>query len=430
MSKIYYVSDADFEIQFAKLYHSKEEMSPAVIKTVQDILNDVQNNGDKAVFQYTEKFDNVSLSADTIKFSATEIQDAVNSCSADILNALSHAKDRIKSFHTATLPSPICYTDDIGVHLEMRYTPIARVGLYVPGGTASYPSSVIMNAVPAKVAGVRDIAMCVPTPNGHINPYVLAAAHIVGVSEIYKIGGAQAIGALAYGTQTIPKVLQITGPGNAYVAAAKRHVYGIVGVDMIAGPSEVLIVADKTANPEWVATDILAQAEHDVSAQALVITDDASLAQEILKQVERILPTLPRHNIAKSSWENNGAVLCIDHIHNAYPYIDKIASEHLELCVHNAKTYSKRVQNAGAIFLGNTTPEAIGDYIGGPNHVLPTARSASFASGLGVMDFMKRTSVLGCSVNALAHIGPDAVKLAKTEGLDAHALSVMKRLDS
>lgn len=429
MSKIYYISDANFETQFSQILHGKDEMSPAVMQTVQNILTDVQNYGDKAIFEYTEKFDNVSLSTDTIKFSETEIQNAVNQCDPDILNALAHAKDRIERFHTATLPTPVCYTDDIGVHLEMRYTPIARVGLYVPGGTASYPSSVLMNAIPAKVAGATDIAMCVPTPNGHMNPYVLATAHIVGVNEIYKIGGAQAIGALAYGTETIPKVSQITGPGNAYVAAAKRLVYGAVGIDMIAGPSEILIVADKTANPEWVATDILAQAEHDVSAQSLVITDDEILAQEILQQVNRILPTLPRCDIATASWQNNGAILCLDNIQNAYPYIDRIASEHLQLCVHNADIYSQHVQNAGAIFLGNTTPEAIGDYIGGPNHVLPTARSASFANGLGVMDFMKRTSVLRCSSDSLVKIGPDAVKIAQTEGLDAHALSITKRLE-
>ncbi len=429
MSKILYTSDGDFSDTFLALLSGKDELSAQVIRTVEDILHNIRTRGDAALFEYIQRFDNIALRADTVRFSDAEIAHALQACDADIVRALKHAKQRIEDFHIKTLPAPVRYTDAVGVHLEMRYTPVARAGLYVPGGTASYPSSVLMNAVPAQVAGVANIVIAVPTPNGHINPYVLAAAHIAGVSEIYKIGGAQAIGALAYGTESIPKVSQITGPGNAFVAAAKRSVYGTVGIDMMAGPSEVLIVADKTANPEWVACDVLAQAEHDTAAQSIVITDDSGLADKIIRHINRILPTLPRHNIAKASWDTHGAIICVDSIQDALPLVDAIAPEHLQICVHNAEQYSKQVKNAAAIFLGNHAPTAIGDYIGGTNHVLPTARSAHFASGLGVLDFMKRTTVLGCPHHSLQQIAPDAIKLAQTEGLDAHALSLAKRLE-
>ncbi len=428
MSKILYTTDNNFAATFQNLLARKDEMSAEVIKTVDDILYNVRTRGDAAVFEYTQKFDAVGINAHTVQFSESEIADAVRNCDRDIINALHHAKQRIENFHARTLPDAISYTDDVGVHLEMCYTPVASAGLYVPGGTASYPSSVLMNAVPAKVAGVKKIVIAVPTPNGHINPYVLAAAQIAGVTHIYKIGGAQAIGALAYGTQTIPQVAQIAGPGNAFVAAAKRAVYGIVGIDMIAGPSEVLIVADKTAHAEWVAYDVLAQAEHDTAAQCIVITDDKTLSQNIQAHIAHILPTLPRHNIAKTSWHNKGAIICVDDVQQTIDMVNTIAPEHLQICTENPAQYAKRVQNAGAIFLGNYGPTAIGDYIGGPNHVLPTARSATFASGLGVLNFMKRTTVLGCDARSIQKIGPDAIKLATTEGLNAHALSIAKRL--
>ena len=346
------------------------------------------------------------------------------------LKALKFAHDRITDFHRRQKPADLRFTDGVGVELGWRWRPIDAVGLYVPGGAASYPSSVIMNAVPAKVAGCRRLAMVMPTPDGHINPLALAAARIAGVDEIYRVGGAQAIAALAYGTDTIPPVDKIVGPGNAYVAAAKRRVFGVVGIDMIAGPSEVVVLADRSADPRFVAADLLAQAEHDEAAQSILITDDASLAREVEAEVDRQLARLPRAKIAGASWRDNGAIIVCPSLEAALPLVDRLAPEHLEIMAHDAEALSDKIANAGAIFLGAHTPEAIGDYVGGSNHVLPTARSARFSSGLGVLDFMKRTSLLKCDARSLDALGPAAVTLGKAEGLEAHARSVAMRLES
>jgi histidinol dehydrogenase len=339
------------------------------------------------------------------------------------------AKERIEVYHRAQRPEDFMTTDALGVTLGWRWTALESVGLYVPGGLASYPSSVLMNAVPAKVAGVPRVAMVVPTPRGETNPLVLAAARLAGVDEIFRIGGAQAVAALAYGTASITPVVKITGPGNAYVAAAKRRVFGQVGIDMIAGPSEVLVLADSSANPDWIAADLLAQAEHDPVAQSILITDSASLADAVEKAVERQLQTLPKAEIAGASWRDYGAIILVDRLDDAIPLVDRLAPEHLEIETENAEELAAKVRNAGSIFLGSHTPEAIGDYVGGPNHVLPTARSARFSSGLGVLDFMKRTSILKCDAQALRVLGPAAIALGRSEGLEGHARSVAIRLN-
>ncbi len=429
MSNILKNTSVNFESQFIELLNAKREMSADVDITVKAILNNVRTNGNKALFAYTSKFDNLDLDETNVMISPEIVADAIGKCEPKVLDVLRLSAKRIEDFHAKTLPKDLYYTDEIGVKLGMRYTPVESAGLYVPGGTASYPSSVLMNAIPARVAGVSRLVMVVPTPNGDINPYVLAAADICGITEIYRVGGAQAIGALAFGTETISPVVQITGPGNAYVATAKRQVYGCVGIDMIAGPSEILVVADKGANPEWVAMDLLSQAEHDVSAQSILITDNKTLAECVQVEISKILETLPRRGIAKKSWDDFGAIIIVDDLENAVSLIDRIAPEHLELCMENADEYAMRVNNAGAIFLGYYTPEAIGDYIGGPNHVLPTARSARFASGLGVVDFMKRTTILGCSRETLNVLGVPAMDLASVEGLEAHGLSIGMRID-
>ena len=421
-------SDANFSDVFAKLLCAKREMSVDVDTTVKAIIDDVRENGDKALFAYTAKFDNLELDSQSVRISQEMIQDAIEKCDAEVLNAFKISAKRIEEFHSKTLPIDLSYTDNIGVKLGMRYTPVESAGLYVPGGTASYPSSVLMNAIPARVAGVERLVMVVPTPNGDINPYVLAAADICGVTEIYRVGGAQAIASLAFGTESIAPVVKITGPGNAYVATAKRQVFGHVGIDMIAGPSEILVVADKNANPEWVAMDLLSQAEHDVSAQSILITPCETLATQVVKSVEKILETLPRTVIATKSWQDFGAVIVVDAMDDSIDLVNAIAPEHLELAMENAQHYAESIKNAGAIFLGYFTPEAIGDYIGGPNHVLPTARSARFASGLGVVDFMKRTTILGCNADNLQKIGHQAICMSTEEGLHAHGMSVSLRL--
>lgn len=420
--------DADFAQSFEALLHAKRETAEDVNAAVAAVLADVRTRGDAAVIDFTRRWDRLELTPATLRITDAEVDAAVAACDTRTLDALRLAADRIEAFHRKQVPEVLSYTDAAGVRLGARWTPVGAVGLYVPGGTAAYPSSVLMNAVPARVAGVPRIAMVVPTPDGKLNPLVLAAARISGITEIYRIGGAQAVGALAYGTQTIAPVDTITGPGNAFVAAAKRQVYGTVGIDMIAGPSEILVVADGANDPAWIAADLLSQAEHDVSAQSILITDDAGFADAVMAAVDAHLRTLPRAEIAGTSWRDHGAVVLVPTLADAVPLIDRLAPEHLELAVADPDALAARIRNAGAIFLGRHTPEAIGDYVAGPNHVLPTARSARFSSGLNVLDFMKRTTLVGCDPASLARIGPAAVALAEAEGLDAHALSVSIRL--
>jgi histidinol dehydrogenase len=411
------------------LLDAKREASADVEAAVRAIVNDVARRGDAAVRDYTLKFDQLDLAAAGARVPAEEIAAAVRSCSRDALDALELAQRRIETYHRRQLPQDDRFVDPLGVELGARWTAIEAVGLYVPGGTAAYPSSVLMNAVPAKIAGVPRIVMVVPSPGGKLNPLILAAAKLAGIDDLFRIGGAQAIAALAYGTETIAPVAKIVGPGNAFVAAAKRMVFGKVGIDMIAGPSEVLIVADSGGNPDWIAADLLAQAEHDTSAQAILITDDERLAGEVERAVARQLAALPRGDVATASWRDNGAVILVRAIEEALPLIDAIAPEHIEIAVADSEGLAKRIRNAGAIFLGAHTPEAIGDYVAGSNHVLPTARSARFSSGLGVLDFMKRTSILKCGPEQLRKLADAAITLGTAEGLDAHARSIAIRLN-
>lgn len=422
-------SASDFEAEFRAFLSAKREMDEDVDQAVAAILADVRKRGDAAVLHYTMRFDRLELSAESMRIPASELAAAVDRCPAETIAALKTAKSRIEAYHRRMLPQDFRYRDDQGVELGARWTAVSAAGLYVPGGLAAYPSSVLMNAVPAKVAGVGRLTMTVPTPGGVTNDLVLAAAHISGVDEVFRIGGAQAVGALAYGTETIRAVDKIVGPGNAYVAAAKRRVFGLVGIDMIAGPSEILVVADNANDPDWLAADLLSQAEHDESAQSILITDDAAFAKTVMAAVERQLQGLSRKDIAGKSWAEHGCVILVRDWEQALPIIDRIAAEHLELAVADPEPLAARIRNAGAIFLGRHTPEAVGDYVAGPNHVLPTARSARFSSGLGVLDFMKRTSLIGCDAAALRAIGPAAVALAEAEGLGAHGRSVSIRLN-
>ncbi|MGF9760532.1 histidinol dehydrogenase [Microvirga sp. 0TCS3.31] len=421
--------DASFPQAFAALLSAKREVSEDVDQAVRAIIEDVVVRGDEALIDFTYRFDGLALQPETLRVSDAEIAAAEAQCTQEALEALALAKERIETYHREQRPKDFKTTDPVGVTLGWRWTAIESVGLYVPGGLASYPSSVLMNAVPAKVAGVPRIAMVVPTPRGETNPLVLAAARLAGVDEVFRIGGAQAVAALAYGTESIKPVAKIVGPGNAYVAAAKRRVFGQVGIDMIAGPSEVLILADDHGNPDWIAADLLAQAEHDTAAQSILITDSPALADAVEKAVERQLKTLPKAEIAGASWRDFGAIILIDRLENAIPLVDRLAPEHLEIETENAEELAAQVRNAGSIFLGSHTPEAIGDYVGGPNHVLPTARSARFSSGLGVLDFMKRTSILKCDAGALRALGPAAIALGRSEGLEGHARSVAIRLN-
>ena len=422
-------SDADFEAAFIALLGAKREDSPDVDAVVADIIADVRARGDAAVLELTAKFDRLELAADGLAFSADEMDREIAKVSAEDRAALELAAKRIWAYHERQLPRDESWTDDVGATLGWRWGPVSAAGLYVPGGLASYPSSVLMNAIPAKVAGVPRLAIVVPTPDGICNPLVLLAARIAGVDEVYRIGGAQAVAALAYGTQTIPPVDKITGPGNAFVAAAKRRVFGKGGIDMIAGPSEILVIADKDNDPDWIATDLLSQAEHDESAQSILITDDAAFGRAVAASVDRQLETLERCAIAGPSWRDYGAIITVGSLAEAVELSDRIAPEHLELCVADPVALSEQITHAGAIFIGAWTPEAIGDYIGGPNHVLPTARSARFSSGLSVLDFMKRTTLAQMTPQALKAIGPAAERLAKSESLQAHGLSVRARLD-
>ncbi|AOW46745.1 histidinol dehydrogenase [Acetobacter ascendens] len=421
--------EPNFETAFTTLLSNREEQGQEVHKPVADILAAVRKEGDAALCAFTERFDRLPLTAQQLAFTAQEVEQARAKVSPELLEALDVAAQRIESFHKNQLPSDIRYTDDVGMTLGMRWIPLDAVGLYVPGGKAAYPSSVLMNAIPAKVAGVRRLAMCVPTPDGVINPLVLAAAHRAGVTEIYRVGGAQAVGAMAYGTQTIRPVDRIVGPGNAYVAEAKRQVFGYVGIDSIAGPSDVVVIADSNTNPRLIALDLLAQAEHDECAQATLITPDAAFADTVIQAVEAELRVLSRAAIAGASWARNGAVLICRDMQEAVELANRLAPEHLELMVDDPESLFAHVRHAGAAFLGRFCPEAIGDYVGGPNHVLPTSRTARFASGLSVFDFMKRTTFLSGGPDALRQIGPAAVALAQAEGLEAHALSVSARLD-
>jgi histidinol dehydrogenase len=422
-------TDADFEARFSALLGMKREESEDVDQAVAAIIADVRARGDAAVLELTARFDRLSLTPETMAFTAAEIDAECAKVSPEDRAALELAAERIRAYHARQLPHDEMWTDDAGASLGWRWTPVSAAGLYVPGGIATYPSSVLMNAIPAKVAGVQRLVITCPTPGGAVNPLVLLAARIAGVDTIYRIGGAQAVAALAYGTQTIAPVDKITGPGNAYVAAAKRRVFGRVGIDMIAGPSEILVIADRDNDPDWIALDLLSQAEHDPSTQSILITDDAGFAALVTQAVEKRLQTLERRDIAGAAWRDNGAVIVTRDLSEAAFLSNRMAPEHLELCTADPEGLSQQITHAGAIFLGAWTPEAIGDYVGGPNHVLPTARSARFSSGLSVMDFVKRTTLAKMTPEALAQIGPAAERLAISESLQAHGLSVRARLD-
>lgn len=417
-----------FADAFGAFLDAKRGVEAEADAAAAEIIAAVRSRGDTALIELTTRFDRIRLTPDTLRVTAAEIEAAKSSCPPAALKALALAAERIEDFHRRQLPADLDYRDSSGVRLGARWRAIEAVGLYVPGGAAAYPSSVLMSALPARVAGVDRVVVAVPAPDGRLNPLVLAAAHISGVTELYRVGGAQAIAALAYGTETIRPVDKIMGPGNAYVAAAKRRVFGAVGIDLIAGPSEILVVADGKNDPAWIAADLLSQAEHDAVAQSVLITDDASFADAVAAAAERHLATLPRAKVARESWENYGAIIVVGGLDEACALVDRLAPEHLELAVADPDALAARIRNAGAIFLGRHTPEAIGDYVAGPSHVLPTSRSARFSSGLGVLDFMKRTSLVACGPAELAAIGPAAVTLAEAEGLDAHALSVALRL--
>ncbi len=421
--------DAGFEAQFQTFLGTKREVDSDVDQVVAGIIADVRARGDAAVIDLTAKFDRLELTPETLVFSQAETDAAIAEVPVAEADALRLAADRIRAFHERQLPEDAWWQDDSGAQLGWRWSAVDAAGLYVPGGLASYPSSVLMNAIPARVAGVERLVICAPTPDGKVNPLVLFAARLSGVDTVYRIGGAQAVAAMAYGTETIAKVDKITGPGNAFVAAAKRRVFGTVGIDMIAGPSEILVIADKDNDPDWIAVDLMSQAEHDENAQSILITDDAAFGQAVATAVEKRLETLERRAIAGPSWRDFGAIIRVRDLNEAATLSDRLAPEHLELCVADADSYAQKIKHAGAIFIGSYTPEAIGDYVGGPNHVLPTARSARFSSGLSVLDFMKRTTLAKMTPAALSTIGPAAETLAKSESLEAHGLSVRLRLD-
>ena len=424
------IAAPDFEAQFVALLSQARETTETVDRAVSDIIAAVRARGDGAVIDYTTRFDRMALTADRLRISTAEIDAAVAQISPELAGSLDLAATRIEAFHRAQLPQDLLMTDDAGVTMGMRWTALDAVGLYVPGGKAAYPSSVLMNAIPARAAGVSRIAMCVPTPDNILNPLVLAAARRAGVTEIYRIGGAQAVAALAYGTATIAPVDRIVGPGNAYVAEAKRQVFGRVGIDNIAGPSEVVVLADADNDPRRIAVDLLAQAEHDEAAQSILITDDAAFADAVAAAVQAELPTLPRAAIAGASWEAHGAIIVVDTWDQAIALVDRLAPEHLQLMLRDPDAVFAKVRHAGAVFLGAFCPEAVGDYVAGPNHVLPTGRTARFASGLSVFDFLKRTTFVSATQAALNAIGPAGVALAEAEGLQAHARSIALRLDS
>lgn len=429
MSRLLFAKETTFENAFAALISATREEKNDVDGAVAAILADVKTRGDAAVLDYTARWDRQTLTPAQLAFSKAEIQGASKLCDVATLDALHTAAERITDYHRRQIPKDELYTGAHGIKLGWRWTPVSSAGLYVPGGTAALFSSVLMNAIPAKVAGVPRLVVTLPTPDGKTNPLMLAACAIVGVDEVYRIGGAQAIGALAYGTATISPVDKIVGPGNAYVASAKKQVFGTVGIDMIAGPSEILVVADASNDPAWIAADLLSQAEHDPSSQSILITDSEGFAKRVLAAVDGHLKTLPRAEIARASWQKHGAVIIVGTLMDAAALVNRIAPEHLELAVNDAKPLLAAIRHAGAIFIGRHTPEALGDYIAGPSHVLPTSGTARFSSGLGVFDFLKRTSIVDCPAGGLAAIGPSALAMARAEGLDAHALSVAIRLN-
>ena len=418
--------DKNFAADFEALLHSRDQAEEDVAAKVKTIIAEVRERGDAALIELTNKFDQAGVTPERLRLSTRELEVPVSKTQS---GAIETAAARIEAYHEMQLPENALFTDEVGAKLGWRWTPVDSVGLYVPGGTASYPSSVLMNAIPAKVAGVTRIVMVTPASKGKINPLVLAAARRAGISEIYRIGGAQAVAALAYGTETIKPVDKIVGPGNAYVAAAKRQVFGQVGIDSIAGPSEILVIADGANDPDWIAADLLSQAEHDPSSQSILITDDSGFADKVVGAAERALATLPRKDIAAQSWNNHGGIIVVEKLDDAASLSDRVAPEHLEIATADPKAFSQKLRHAGAIFLGRHTPEAMGDYIAGPNHVLPTSRSARFSSGLSVLDFMKRTTLLSLDAAAIKALGPDAITLAEAEGLDAHARSIAARLN-
>jgi len=422
-------SHPEFDNDFGNFAAQRRDVNSNITNIVSNIITDVRARGDQALLEFTDNFDGLKFSsADQLRLSDGDLMEASNLVRDRELRALKHAAARIHSFHDKQLPPDMTYEDDVGVKLGVRWTPVEAVGIYVPGGTAAYPSSVLMNAIPAKVAGVKRLIMAVPPSEQTVNPLVLEAARLSGVDEIYRVGGAQAVAALAYGTETIVSVDKITGPGNAYVTEAKRQVFGRVGIDMIAGPSEILVVADAENDPSWIAADLISQAEHDVSSQSVLITDSAAMADAVSDAVNKLLSMLPRGEIARESWETHGCIILVANIEECVGLVNRLAPEHVELAVQSPKSLSEKINNAGTIFLGHYTPEAVGDYVAGPNHVLPTSGNARFSSGLSTMDFMKRTTFVECDKKALERIGPDAVTLANAEGLDAHALSVSMRL--
>lgn len=420
---------AEFAAELDRLLNAKRENDDDVARVVRTIIADVRARGDDALCDYARRFDRVTLTLESLRVCDDEMAAAEAACDKAALAALDLAATRIEDYHTRQVPHDERYVDDTGTTLGWRWTPLDSVGIYVPGGTASYPSSVLMNAVPALVAGVARIVMTTPATDGRIHPLTLAAARRAGVNEVYRAGGAQAVAALAYGTGRIAAVDKIVGPGNAYVAAAKREVFGRVGIDSIAGPSEIVVVADKANNADWIAADLLSQAEHDASSQSILITDDSEFADAVAASVERALAVLPRRDIALASWRDFGAIILVERIEDAAAIVNRFAPEHLEIALAEPEMLLGQVKHAGAIFLGSHTPEAIGDYIAGPNHVLPTARSARFSSGLSVMDFLKRTTLLSCTAASVAKLGPDAIVLAEAEGLEAHARSIAARLN-
>ena len=428
MAKILNYSNENFITLLNNFIYNNRRVGVDISEQVKNILSNVEKNGDKAINELTLKYDNYNIAEEGILVSKNDISHAYDSCDKELISALEKAAERISAFHKLQTPKDITYIDESNVSLSSRWTALDSVGLYVPGGKASYPSSVIMTAIPAKIAKVPEIFMCVPSPNGYLNPAVLVAAKISGIENIYKIGGAQAIAAMAYGSKSVKSVNKIFGPGNAWVAEAKRQLFGKVGIDMVAGPSEILVIADDKSNPKWIAADLLSQAEHDVDAQSILITDSLCFAEQVEVEINTLIKSLERTEIAKTSWNNNGMIIIVKNWDQCIEIANKIAPEHLEISMDNPEVISDKINNAGSIFLGRYVPEAIGDYIAGPNHVLPTARTARFSSGISTLDYMRRTSLIKCDLQSLSAIAPSAIKIAENEGLGAHALSMQIRI--
>jgi histidinol dehydrogenase len=428
LAKILNHSNENFITLLNNFIYNNRRVGVDISEQVKNIVSNVEKNGDKAINELTLKYDNYNIAEEGILVSKNDISHAYDSCDKELISALEKAAERISAFHKLQTPKDITYIDESNVSLSSRWTALDSVGLYVPGGKASYPSSVIMTAIPAKIAKVPEIFMCVPSPNGYLNPAVLVAAKISGIENIYKIGGAQAIAAMAYGSKSVKSVNKIFGPGNAWVAEAKRQLFGKVGIDMVAGPSEILIIADGESNPKWIATDLLSQAEHDADAQSILITDSLDFAKQVEVEIITLIKSLERAEIAKTSWNNNGMIIIVKNWDQSIEIANKIAPEHLEISMDNPEAISDKINNAGSIFLGRYVPEAIGDYIAGPNHVLPTARTARFSSGISTLDYMRRTSLIKCDLKSLSVIAPSAIKIAENEGLGAHALSMQIRI--